>query len=302
MPWYGRRYRYQSVQLATFQKPFSRQLQHRLGTGKGRDVCRSASSPRFFLICYLYVLTMYRTPIASSWPSCRRSCAPSPDSLTVGEKTACRSPIPQVGHAEQVTQKDAGTLATPEASSSYNQPTKPAVAGSLDSYLTCSQPHEQLALCLLHDEEGQEQDGGSQGRDSVVLGKRKFSGVYEPPEGSPSPPIAAAELEGSRIEHSMERCVASADPHENLAYQMQETYPQTDQEEYNQGPSQDLESGQPSRAAVHPSDPSISLTGSLRTDNIDPGPVEGPIEVGFDRNNSDSAISDMEADELHQHL
>ncbi|GKT42878.1 uncharacterized protein ColSpa_03059 [Colletotrichum spaethianum] len=234
----------------------------------------------------------------------RHSGAPSPESLLAGDETAVGNAVQQEEDAQQVTQPSDDYPATPEASSSSSLRTITTFAGPLKSYLACPQTHEKRALSLFRDDDDGEQGPGSSDRDSVVVSKRRVPSLYRPPNRDCSPLNAAVSAKSSRFGHMMERYLASEDIHEDLGDQSGEMASKDGYEDSPEVPSHNSEAAQPSGDAPSAPGPSIPLSISQTADVIAPiaGILDGPIEVGDDRHSADSAISDMEADELHHLL
>ncbi|KZL81660.1 wd domain-containing protein [Colletotrichum incanum] len=234
----------------------------------------------------------------------RRSAALSPESVVASDQTKIRTVVPKEKDEQQAKQLDDDYPATPGAPSSSSLSTTPTFAGPLESYLACLQSHEKLALSLFRDDGDREQEAGSSDRDSIDISKRIVPGVYKPPHRSPSPLSAAPGSRSSRFGHLMERYPASEDLHELLGDQLGEIVSKSGHLDRTKAPGPEPEAAQPSEDAPSAPAQSIPLTTSPTAGSVAliAGVLDGPIEVGHDRHSQDSAISDMEADELHHLL
>ncbi|KAK1623259.1 hypothetical protein BDP81DRAFT_137040 [Colletotrichum phormii] len=237
----------------------------------------------------------------------RRSSAPSPESIVDVNGITPRSLPSQHDEAGRAARSRPGTPQTPEASSSDSLATKtPPTAGPLESYLACPQSHERRALWLPPDDEDDRQgDQSSSNCGSVVLGKRRVPGVYEQVERSTSPFGATQGADDAKADQPLTHYLSSVHPHEVLAYQTWELA----SKDKERDPILELDVPGPSENAVPTSNHSLSLEASRKEDDIPAASAvlspavfipQGPIEVGYERRGSDSAISDLETEELHQ--
>ncbi|CCF41803.1 hypothetical protein CH063_02681 [Colletotrichum higginsianum] len=233
----------------------------------------------------------------------RRSCAPSPEPVVASDDTASKSITLQKKDTQQTAQSDEDYPKTPVVSSSSSLTITQTFAAPLESYLACPQPHEKRALCLLGDEDDREQRASSLENGSVVMGMRSVPGVYRVPARSLSPMDAVLR---SKLGHMMERYLASHDVHDALTDQMEQISSRHGREDSVEIPGPEVEVAQSLGDSLSALDPLMPLATSAAADSVAaavaaavPG---GPIEVGSDHHDPDSAISDMEADELHQLL
>lgn len=240
----------------------------------------------------------------------RRSSAPSPESVVNANGSTASSPHLQQDEIGQATRPRPGTPATPEASSSDSLVTNtPPTGGPLESYLACPQSHERRALWLPPDnDDDRERDATSSNCGSVILGKRRVPGVYEQVERNTSPLGTVGGAEDAKAGQPLTHYLSSVHPHEVLAYQMWELA----SKDIEQDSCSELGLPRPSENAVPASNSPISPeAGSHKEVDIPaasavPSPAvsvpQGPIEVGYERRGSDSAISDLETEELYQLL
>ncbi|WQF86878.1 hypothetical protein CDEST_11892 [Colletotrichum destructivum] len=234
----------------------------------------------------------------------RRSCAPSPEPVVASDDTVSKSITLQKRDTQQTAQSDEDYPKTPVASSSSILTMTQTFAAPLESYLACPQPHEKRALYLLGDDDDREQKADSLENGSVVMGMRSVPGIYRVSARSLSPMDAVSR---SRLGHMMERYLASDDVHDALTddqlEQISSRYGREDSVEIS-GP--EVEAAQSLGDSLSALDPLMALATSAAADSVAAAPaamVPGEhIEVGSDHHDPDSAISDMEADELHQLL
>ncbi|KAK1671138.1 hypothetical protein BDP55DRAFT_319925 [Colletotrichum godetiae] len=237
----------------------------------------------------------------------RRSSAPSPESIVDVNGSTPRSLPSQHDEAGRAAHSRPGTPPTPEASRSDSLATKtPPTVGPLESYLACPQSHERRALWLPpDDDEDRERDTKSSSCGSVVLGKRRVPGVYEQAERSTSPFGTTQGADDAKAEQPLTHYLSSVHPHEVLAYQIWKLA----SKDKERDPRLELGVPGPSENAVPASNHSLFLEASRKEDDIpaesavlSPAVIipQGPIEVGYERRGSDSAISDLETEELHQ--
>ncbi|KAI3544944.1 hypothetical protein CABS03_09935 [Colletotrichum abscissum] len=238
----------------------------------------------------------------------RRSSAPSPESVVDVNGSTAKSTHLQHDETVRAARSRPGTPATPEASSSDSLASKtPPAAGPLESYLACPQSHERRALWLPPDNDDGH-DANSSNCGSVILGKRRVPGVYEQIERGTSPFGTTEGAEDAKAEQPLAQYLSSVHPHEVLAYQMWELASRDNE----QDPGLELSMPRLSENAVltsnSPTSPEVS---SHREVDIPAAPAvplpavslpQGPIEVGYERRGSDSAISDLETEELYQLL
>ncbi|TQN69904.1 hypothetical protein CSHISOI_05573, partial [Colletotrichum shisoi] len=228
----------------------------------------------------------------------RRSCAPSPEPVVASDDTASQSITLQKKDTQQTAQSDENYPKTPVTSSSRSLTMTQTFAAPLESYLACPQPHEKRALCLLGDDDDREQKAGSLENGSVVMGMRSATGIYRVPARSLSPMDAVSR---SKLGHMMERSLASDAVRDALTDQLEQTSSRYGRKE-SEIPGPEVEAAQSLGDSLSALDPSMPLATGAAADSVAAAAVVpgGPIEVGSDHHDPDSAISDMEADELHQ--
>ncbi|KAG7054332.1 WD domain-containing protein [Colletotrichum scovillei] len=238
----------------------------------------------------------------------RRSSAPSPESVVGVNGSTARSTHLQHDETVRAARSRPGTPATPEASWSDSLATKtPPTAGPLESYLACPQSHERRAL-MLPPNNDDERDANSSNCGSVILGRRRVPGVYDQIESSTSPFGTTGGAGDAIPEQPLTHYLSSIHPHEVLAYQMWELASKDNERD----PGLELSVPRLSENAVLASNSPISPeVSSHREVDIPAAPAvpspavsvpQGPIEVGYERRGSDSAISDLETEELYQLL
>ncbi|KXH33362.1 hypothetical protein CSIM01_03276 [Colletotrichum simmondsii] len=273
-----------------------------------RDGSRSPDGSSISLEPKIEEKSVFRPEIELQKQAFRRSSAPSPESVVDVNGSTARSTHSQHDETVRAARSRPGTPATPEASSSDSLATKtPPTAGPLESYLACPQSHERRALWLPPDNDD-ERDANSSDCGSVILGKRRVPGVYEQIERSTSPFGTTGGADDAKAERPLTHYLSSVHPHEVLAYQMWELA----SKENERDPGLELSVPRLSENAVLASNPPISPEASSNRElDIPAAPAvpspavsipQGPIEVGYERRGSDSAISDLETEELYQLL
>ncbi|KAK1971096.1 hypothetical protein LY78DRAFT_699586 [Colletotrichum sublineola] len=191
------------------------------------------------------------------------------NSVVGGDEATFRGVVLEEKDAQQVAQSDDKYLATPLASTSSSLSTTPTLAGPLESYLACPQSHEKQALSLSRDDDGE--------------------------QGGPR---------DSRFGHLMERYLASEEDREFLEDYSGHMPSKDGNNDTAKAPILESETVPPSEDGPFASNSSMPLTTEPSIDSVAPiaGVLDGPIEVGYDRQSPDSGISDMQADELHHLL
>ncbi|OHF01601.1 hypothetical protein CORC01_03091 [Colletotrichum orchidophilum] len=262
------------------------------------------------------VLTAHRPKVELSKQEFRRSSAPSPESLVDMHENKDGSPNARDDDAGRATRSSSGTPATPEASSSGSlvSETTPQNAGPLESYLACPHSHERRALWLPPDDDDRERDADPSTCGSVVLGKGRVPGVYEQPKRNTSPFGTAQGTKDGKIGQPLTQYLSSIHPHEVLAYQMWELESKSTLQGSNRYSCLEMGMNRSRENVMPASNPSISLEAGHKADDVPPAPAvpspamsavpapQGPIEVGYERHGSDSAISDLDTAELYQLL
>ncbi|KAK1478205.1 hypothetical protein CABS01_03507 [Colletotrichum abscissum] len=273
-----------------------------------RDGSRSPGGSSISLEPRIEEKSVFRPEIELPKQAFRRSSAPSPESVVDVNGSTAKSTHLQHDETVRAARSRPGTPATPEASSSDSLASKtPPAAGPLESYLACPQSHERRALWLPPDNDDGH-DANSSNCGSVILGKRRVPGVYEQIERGTSPFGTTEGAEDAKAEQPLAQYLSSVHPHEVLAYQMWELASRDNE----QDPGLELSMPRLSENAVltsnSPTSPEVS---SHREVDIPAAPAvplpavslpQGPIEVGYERRGSDSAISDLETEELYQLL
>ncbi|KAK2018540.1 hypothetical protein LZ32DRAFT_653860 [Colletotrichum eremochloae] len=224
------------------------------------------------------------------------------NSVVGGDEATFRGVVLEEKDAQQVAQSDDEYLATPLASTSSSLSTTPTLAGPLESYLACPQSHEKQALSLSRDDDGEQ--GGSSEHDSLIMSNKRVPGVYRPPSRCPSHTSTVAGPRDSRFGHLMERYLASEEDREFLEDYSGHMPSKDGNNDTAKAPILESETVPPSGDGPFASNSSMPLTTEPSIDSVAPiaGVLDGPIEVGHDRQSPDSGISDMEADELHHLL
>ncbi|KAK1726441.1 uncharacterized protein BDZ83DRAFT_718440 [Colletotrichum acutatum] len=275
-----------------------------------RDGSRSPDGSSISLEPRIEEKNLFRSEIELPKQAFRRSSAPSPESVVDVNGSTASSTNLQHDETRRVARSRPATPATPEASSSDSLATRtPPIAGPLESYLACPQSHERRALWLPpNNDDDRERDANSSNCGSVTLGKRRVPGVYEQIKRSTSPFGTTGGADDATAEQPLTHYLSSVHPHEVLAYHMWELA----SKENERDPSFELGVPRLSENAVLASNSPISPEASSHRE-VDipaatavPSPAasvpQGPIEVGYERRGSDSAISDLETEELYQLL